>query len=79
MHELAALQAKIAAEFQSAPGLEAGRCEHAPVLGMDRRMFQSAPGLEAGRCLAISAADSEAALFQSAPGLEAGRCQNCRH
>ena len=24
--------------------------QHAPVLGMDRRMFQSAPGLEAGRC-----------------------------
>jgi len=37
-------------EFQSAPGLEAGRCDVLRVFGLPSNGFQSAPGLEAGRC-----------------------------
>ena len=36
--------------FQSAPGLEAGRCYRLAVAAATVREFQSAPGLEAGRC-----------------------------
>ena len=36
--------------FQSAPGLEAGRCYFGTHFSTRRVMFQSAPGLEAGRC-----------------------------
>jgi len=36
--------------FQSAPGLEAGRCELPAAAQAAFRWFQSAPGLEAGRC-----------------------------
>ena len=45
--------AYLPAAFQSAPGLEAGRCRIAAALPAARGWFQSAPGLEAGRCLAI--------------------------
>ena len=38
------------AEFQSAPGLEAGRCFLGLLVFEDALQFQSAPGLEAGRC-----------------------------
>jgi len=36
--------------FQSAPGLEAGRCERGCMAAKGVQVFQSAPGLEAGRC-----------------------------
>ena len=38
--------------FQSAPGLEAGRCLSQMRKSMIFCEFQSAPGLEAGRCSA---------------------------
>jgi len=41
----------VAVRFQSAPGLEAGRCSALPSVLGTTNTFQSAPGLEAGRCL----------------------------
>ncbi len=38
------------AEFQSAPGREAGRCSVGNEYGRHAMKFQSAPGREAGRC-----------------------------
>ena len=60
--------------FQSAPGLEAGRCDKLRLLGADFCRFQSAPGLEAGRCMKPLGDTLDVYAFQSAPGLEAGRC-----
>ena len=37
-------------QFQSTPGLEAGRCGLPPALMPTAVEFQSTPGLEAGRC-----------------------------
>ena len=45
-----------ARQFQSAPGLEAGRCLQPPPQPNARRVFQSAPGLEAGRCADLPSA-----------------------
>ena len=61
-------------KFQSAPGLEAGRCIAGLWLPAINNLFQSAPGLEAGRCLAPVCRTTPMCMFQSAPGLEAGRC-----
>ncbi len=41
-------------EFQSAPGLMAGRCFTAASRFARAAAFQSAPGLMAGRCLATA-------------------------
>ena len=41
--------------FQSAPGLEAGRCLLPLLFYIRVKKFQSAPGLEAGRCKIIFA------------------------
>jgi len=60
--------------FQSAPGLEAGRCMSVRQRGQVSLAFQSAPGLEAGRCVRSVSWISSCSPFQSAPGLEAGRC-----
>ena len=60
--------------FQSAPGLEAGRCTTASSALRSIWVFQSAPGLEAGRCSPLSRRPALPCTFQSAPGLEAGRC-----
>ena len=40
-----------AAEFQSAPDREAGRCPCATASTSSTKRFQSAPDREAGRCL----------------------------
>ena len=61
-------------KFQSAPGLEAGRCALLRRAIALHRKFQSAPGLEAGRCYEFLLAADDIREFQSAPGLEAGRC-----
>jgi len=60
--------------FQSAPGLEAGRCFPVWVYRHSGSEFQSAPGLEAGRCADMAGLIIAGNVFQSAPGLEAGRC-----
>jgi len=63
-------------EFQSAPGLEAGRSgKIAPAL-KEWALFQSAPGLEAGRSDGALIFRGHESQFQSAPGLEAGRSAN---
>jgi len=48
------------AKFQSAPGLEAGRCIARRLTWVPSRSFQSAPGLEAGRCAAVAARAAQA-------------------
>ena len=58
--------------FQSAPGLEAGRCrkQHDNLVRILR--FQSAPGLEAGRCIGSATATSFARCFNPRPALRPG-------
>ena len=52
-------------KFQSAPGLEAGRCQLAEQAIQLAESFQSAPGLEAGRCLAESRPVAQRIAFVS--------------
>ena len=58
--------------FQSAPGLEAGRCHRRIQRQIREIKFQSAPGLEAGRSLGVSASLGAAEGFNPRPALRPG-------
>jgi len=61
------------ARFQSAPGLEAGRCQllHHTIDAV--AAFQSAPGLEAGRCMSSRQASlMHGRSFNPRPALRPG-------
>jgi len=60
--------------FQSAPGLEAGRCGMHRVVVCYWASFNPRPALRPGDAYHDHHMTTNVALFQSAPGLEAGRC-----
>jgi len=68
--------AATAALFQSAPGLEAGRCNARLTNSMSGGCFNPRPALRPGDAARLLSTKAANILFQSAPGLEAGRC-NC--
>ena len=62
-----------ARQFQSAPGLEAGRCKVTSPDTLKDFEFQSAPGLEAGRCTPCRPARQRATrCFNPRPALRPG-------
>ena len=61
-------------EFQSAPGLEAGRCHNLVCHVQDAWSFNPRPALRPGDACSAPVTILPLNLFQSAPGLEAGRC-----
>jgi len=58
--------------FQSAPGLEAGRCHWTHPVYLSMTTFQSAPGLEAGRCTCSDRAMPGWLCFNPRPALRPG-------
>ena len=55
-------------QFQSAPGLEAGRCLGRAACAVEfAEKFQSAPGLEAGRCRRVAVAYRHPTRFNPRP------------
>ena len=65
------------AMFQSAPGLEAGRCQFFGHVGPDfLNSFNPRPALRPGDARCDVLIPPEGKPFQSAPGLEAGRCMS---
>jgi len=65
--------------FQSAPGLEAGRCICAHVTYLFVHMFQSAPGLEAGRCPLARFPGVKIPSFNPRPALRPGDAPHLAH
>jgi len=70
--------ATAAKKFQSAPGLEAGRCVCGNVDPVPVPCFNPRPALRPGDAMHIGVVRHTDAKFQSAPGLEAGRCSEPR-
>ena len=62
-------------KFQSAPGLEAGRCGGGAGGHGRASRFNPRPALRPGDAQPCRTYQSNLSWFQSAPGLEAGRCE----
>ena len=58
--------------FQSAPGREAGRCQHLRRVRIRNNRFQSAPGREAGRCIAPCWSTPPFVSFNPRPAVRPG-------
>ena len=61
------------AQFQSSPGMGAGRNVSRRILRGCRPRFQSSPGMGAGRNMSMAQVMEAACRFQSSPGMGAGR------